>query len=173
VDRYLDFASRTRVLVVSGTVFFGLALVVFPALPVVGGRLIDLPPGYGYEELMALLGDYGERGRWIHALATPSVDTLFPLAYVTFFVGLIRRLRPSSGRLARLPVLLGAVDLCENAQITAMLLLYPAVPRALVESASLFTLTKHGLTAASVLAVLFAGVVAWMDRRRGGARAAP
>jgi len=138
---------------------------VFPALPVVGGRLIDLLPGYGYTELMTLLADYGERGRRIHALATPTVDTLFPAVYVTFFAGLIRRFRPAARRLVMLPLILGGIDLCENAQITAMLLLYPDVPRALVCSASLFTLTKHGLTLASVGTVAATGVAAWRASR--------
>ncbi|RMF24189.1 MAG: hypothetical protein D6760_03905 [Deltaproteobacteria bacterium] len=137
-------------LVASGALMAVLAVVFF-ALPVVGGHLIDQMYGYSYERLMSVLADYGERGRHVHLLATPTVDLLFPLAYVTFFGGAIRRLAGPASALALVPVVLGAVDLGENLHIIAMLSLYPDVPRALVASASCFTVVKHGLTLLTLL----------------------
>ena len=162
MGKFFDSAARTPVLIGSGAVMVALAAVFF-ALPVVGGRLIDQMYGYSYERLMTVLADYGERGRHVHMIATPTVDLLFPLAYVTFFAGAIRRLTGADSALALVPVVLGAVDLGENVQIVAMLSLYPEIPRALVASASCCTVVKHGLT---LLTLLVLARSAWARWRR-------
>ncbi len=142
-NRYFRFASRTPVLL--GTLVGVLAwvLLVFPSLPI-GGPLLDVTAGYSYPELVAAMQTYGASGRRVYALASPTVDTAFPVLYVTLFSGLLTRLRPSDAWtwLAWIPVLAGLWDLCENAQITAMLLMYPAVGETQVAWASFFTHVK-------------------------------
>ncbi len=168
LKRYLEFASRTPILIASG-VGMVLTMVAFGALPIIGGELIDGLPGYTYAEIMAKLEGYGPDGRRIHAIASPTLDTLFPIVYVTFFAGLIHRLRPTPIVLALVPIVLGTWDLFENAQITAMNLTYPEVSESLVSSASFFTRVKYVLIQLSLLSVLVAAALAVYHRLRPGA----
>jgi len=88
--------------------------------------------------------EYGPEGRRVYAWASPTLDTLFPIVYVSFFAGLIYRCRPTERLwwLAFIPVAAGIVDLGENIQITAMLIQYPDVSPAQAAGASLFTQIK-------------------------------
>ncbi len=142
-ERYFRFASRTPVLLISGAGALLWLLLVFPSLPI-NGELLDVRAGYSYGELMCAMEQYGADGRRAYAWASPTVDTAFPMLYVTFFCGLLMRLRPSDGWawLAWIPLFAGLWDLCENAQITAMLLMYPDISETQVAWASFFTHLK-------------------------------
>jgi hypothetical protein len=141
--RYFAFAARTPVLLTSLALALLILFGVFPALPI-GAELLDVRDGYSYPELIAAMQQYGASGRRVYALASPTVDTLFPASYVTFFCGLLYRLRPLEGLwvVAWVPLFAGIWDLCENAQITAMLLMYPALGETQVAWASFFTHVK-------------------------------
>ena len=158
----LEFASRTWVL---GSTFTA-SLVLFAAISAVpiGGELLDARFGYGYGEAMAALAEYGEQGRRVYAVASSTLDTLLPLAYVAFLAGLIHRLRPLP-RLwpcALLPVVVGVADLCENAQIVVMLIQFPDVAPMQVAAASFATKLKV-YAAVPVMAVVsaFAAIALW------------
>lgn len=160
-QKFFEFAAGTRPLLISFTGVLLMLLVVFPALPV-NDELIDLKLHYTLADIEAAMRQYGPKGRAVYALASPTLDTVFPLLYVTFFAGLIYRLRPTQHLwfLAFIPVVAGLWDLCENAQITAMLLQYPELSARQVATASFFTSIKHLLGAvyeltALVLLVLF------------------
>ena len=116
---------------------------VFPLLPV-DGELLDYKTSYSHEEAMAAMEEYGDRGRRIYAWASPTLDTLFPVVYVSFFAGLIYRCRPTEHLwwLALVPVVAGIVDLGENAQITLMLIQYSGVSPGQAAAASAFTQLK-------------------------------
>lgn len=143
LDRYFRFASRTPVLVISGAGVLVWLLLVFPSLPI-NGDVLDVRAGYSYAELVRTMEQYGAQGRRAYAWASPTVDAAFPMLYVTLFCGLLTRLRPSDGWawLAWIPVFAGVWDLCENAQITAMLLMYPDISETQVAWASFFTHVK-------------------------------
>ena len=171
-NRYFRFASRTPVLLATGTGVLVWLLLVFPSLPI-GGDVLDIRAGYGFAEFQAAMEQYGAAGRRVYAWSSPTLDTIFPALYVTLFVGLLVRLRPSDGWtwLAWIPVFAGVWDLCENAQITAMLLMYPDVGPTQVAWASFFTYMKNVWigpayqlpTVALVLAALIRG--RWRRRR--------
>ena len=117
---------------------------------------------------------YGEKGRQTYAWSAATLDTLLPLVYASFLAGTIYRLRPTerSWRLAWLPLAAGALDLCENVQITIMLIGYPDVSAGQVASASLFTMSKsYALLLSLVLAVALAIAAAVRRSRRGPDRA--
>ena len=171
MNRYFAFAGATWTLAVTflGTLAF--LFVVFPALPI-GGVMLDLMPSYTHAEAMAAMESYGASGRSVYAVASPTLDTLFPLVYVTLFAGLIHRFRWSdrTAFLAWIPVVAGIVDLGENVQITAMLLSYPNVGEAQVAAASAFTTVKGWLGPAyqllAVALLVLAGIRALMRRVR-------
>ena len=143
MTRYFVFASRIPVLCTTlvGTLVW--MFLVFPALPL-GADMLDVRLGYSWQELGEAMEQYGASGRALYAWASPTLDTVFPMLYVTLFAGILTRFAPrDSWRvLAWLPVLAGAWDLCENAQITAMLLMYPDITPTQVEVASFFTRIK-------------------------------
>lgn len=169
-NRYFQFASRTPVLwCTAGGVIVWL-LLVFPSLPI-GGPMLDMTAGYSYPELVAAMESYGVSGRRVYAWASPTVDTAFPILYVTFFSGLLTRLRPSDRWtwLAWIPVFAGFWDLCENAQIITILLMYPAVGETQVAWASFFTHVKTlyiGLTyQLPTVALVFIALARWCAQR--------
>ena len=146
--KYFEFASGTKPLLISFAGVLLMVLWVFPSLPI-GGEMIDLKLSYDLAAIQHAMLQYGAHGRAVYALASPTLDTLFPLLYVTFFAGLLYRFR-SNERLwlaAFIPLVAGVWDLCENAQITAMLLQYPEISVRQVAVASFFTSTKHVLSA--------------------------
>ena len=121
----------------------------------------------------AAMEQYGAAGRRVYAWSSPTLDTIFPALYVTLFVGLLVRLRPSDGWtwLAWIPVFAGVWDLCENAQITAMLLMYPDVGPTQVAWASFFTYMKNvwigpAYQLPAVALVRAALIRGWWRRRR-------
>jgi len=166
--KYFEFASGTKPLLISFAGVLLMVLWVFPSLPI-GGEMIDLKLSYDLAAIQQSMLQYGASGRAIYALASPTVDTLFPVLYVTFFSGLLYRFRPNE-RLwltAFIPVVAGLWDLCENAQITAMLLQYPELSTRQVAVASFFTSTKHVLSGAyEVAAVVF--LLIYVFRRFSG-----
>ena len=126
--KYFEFASGTKPLLISFAGVLLMVLWVFPSLPI-GGEMIDLKLSYDLAAIEHAMAQYGASGRAVYALASPTIDTLFPVLYVTFFAGLLYRFRPNE-RLwlaAFVPLVAGVWDLCENAQITAMLLQYPVL----------------------------------------------
>ncbi len=170
---YFEFAAKTPILIATFIGIFVLVAFVFPVLPV-GGELLDLKPGYSQAEVFAAMEEYGADGRRLYAWMSPTLDTLFPLIYVTFFAGVIYRFRLTEKLwvLAFIPVVAGIWDLCENAQITAMLIQYPDISESQVGLASTFTQIKssvfgpiYQLLALALL--LIAGVRFLIGRIRG------
>ena len=160
MNRYFTFAGRTWTLAVTFLATLAFLFAVFPALAI-GGTMLDVMPGYSHTEAMAAMEGYGASGRSVYATASLTLDTLFPLVYVTLFSGLIHRFRWSdrTAFLAWIPVVAGIVDLGENVQIVAMLFSYPNVGEAQVAVASAFTTVKgwlgpvYQLLAVALLAV--------------------
>jgi hypothetical protein len=150
---YFEFVSRTPVLIFSFVMTWAFLNVIFPQF---AGDLASLDvrtDGYDYAEVVAAMEGYGEAGRRIYAWVSPTLDTLFPLAYVSLYAGVLYRFAPNDRlrALAYVPVIGGFVDLAENMQITAMLVQYPDISIAQVDWANRFTLTKFIFTRLSLL----------------------
>jgi hypothetical protein len=145
---YFEFASGTTPLLISFAGVLLMVLWVFPSLPI-NGEMIDLKLSYDLAAIQRAMLQYGAHGRTVYAIASPTLDTLFPMLYVTFFAGLLYRFRPNDKLwlAAFVPLVAGIWDLCENAQIIAMLLQYPELSVRQVAVASFFTSTKHILGA--------------------------
>ena len=166
---YFEFAGRTPTLLASFVATVALVFLVFPNLPI-NGEMLDLKPGYSYDEAMASMEGYGPDGRTTYVWASMLLDTLLPLVYATLFAGLIHRFRPTEGTwwLAFLPVAAGIWDLLENVQITAMLVGYPDVGPSQVAWASTFTTVKAYMGPVYVL--LGIGLLLVATARRAFAR---
>ena len=118
--------------------------------------------GYTLANVLAAMEGYGEIGRSRYALISFSLDTLFPICYVSFYTGAIYRFAPHKQLrlLAYLPLIGGAFDLGENTQIIAMLLQYTDISLMQAEWANRFTLIKLGFSRASM--VLAFAAFAWV-----------
>ena len=170
VQRLVEFAARTPVLITTAAVAIALLVFAFPALPL-GGELLDARFGYSHADVNAAMSAYGEQGRRVYVWASLTLDTLLPIAYAGLLAGLLYRLRPRDGLwpLTPVPVAAGLLDLSENAQIVAMLIGYPGVSSAQVALASLFTQAKTCALLAAVAMVAVFGVLA-LGRRWTGSR---
>ena len=144
MKRYFEFAERTSVLLTTLVMVVLILFFVFPILPI-NGELLDEKTSYSYEEAIHALEAYGVDGRPVYLWVSLLLDTLFPIAYATFFAGLIYRFRVTEGTwwLAYVPIFGGAWDLMENIQISSMLVMYPNVTEMQVAWASGFTQVKH------------------------------
>ncbi|MDA7797409.1 hypothetical protein N9A24_06095, partial [Gammaproteobacteria bacterium] len=78
-------------------------------------------------EVQARFEIYGADGRRLYALASVSLDLLFPISYSCFFIGIIIRLVESNilKWLVVIPMMLASVDLLENIQFCIMLNQFP------------------------------------------------
>ena len=155
---YLESVSTTPTLLATLLSTLILVVAVFPALPI-GGELLDVKPGYSYQEATTALEGYGAEGRRVYAWSSATLDTLLPIAYASLLAGLVYRFRPAERlwTLAYLPIAAGVLDLCENVQIILLLVGYPDVSAPQVASASLFTLSKgYALSACVVMAAILA-----------------
>lgn len=166
---YFEFAAATTPLIVTFIGVMLMMLLIFPALPL-NAEMIDLKLHYSLTDIQVAMTQYGPQGRAVYALASPTLDTLFPVLYVTFFAGLLYRFRPTERLwvMAFIPVVAGVWDLCENAQITAMLLQFPDLSARQVAAASFFTTAKHVLSAVYALTALVFLLMYFVRRLKQG-----
>ena len=159
----------TRPPVMLGSFVLTVALFLcFPLVPI-GGEMLDVRTGgYALDEAMAALDGYGAAGRRAHLVASLTLDTLLPLAYVTFLAGVIYRWRHTDrwGWLALVPVVAGLVDLGENLQVVGLLLSYPALGATQVAAASAFTVAKSIMFVAAIAIAVIVAAVALVSRAR-------
>ena len=125
-----------------------------------GAQILDVLPGYDLALIEKNFLIYGEDGRVLYAWASLTLDLLFPICYVVFFIGLILLLAGYSFSrwLVILPCLLGAIDLIENIQICLMLNQYPYISIAQVEIANTTTIVKHSLTIILYACIIFLSI---------------
>ncbi len=170
MHRYLEFVSRTPVLIVS-LVLAVLLGATFPALPI-GGEMLDVRQGYDHGEVVTAMEQYGEEGRRVYVWASASLDTLFPIAACSLLAGFIFRLRPNErlGTLAFVPIAGALFDFGENILIMAMLVGYPDIATTQVAAAATFTQLKWLAINASFLLVVGFGATALFRRMRKARR---
>ncbi len=170
VKRYLNFVSQSPVLWMNFILLNVITFGIFKMLPDLDGLLIDLQFSYDHAALMAILTDIGAKGRATYLWAN-LVDMVFPVFYGGFFAGFLYRFRAREGLwvLALVPIVLAVVDWGENLQIRAMLLAFPDIDAANVDTASLFTTSKHILSRTMILLFSLTGLTAlvrhWQGRR--------
>lgn len=167
---YFDFVSDTKILLTTFGLTWLFLLVIFPQLAGDIESLDVRTDGYDYVEAMAALEAFGEAGRARYAWISPTLDTLFPICYVSFYAGVLYRFAPHEKlrALAYLPLCGGVFDLGENIQIVTMLLQYPDISIAQVEWANRFTLTKFAFARSSLVLGLI--VLIWAAANYGWQR---
>jgi hypothetical protein len=122
--------------------------------------------GYTVESLNGLLADFGAKGREIY-LSFQYKDFTYPLIYSTLLAGLFIRVKPPRRLLFMvfLPWVAALTDFAENLMLRKIVTDFPVTDAALVQTASLFTVTKWSLIFISVSAIILIKVVNLVRRR--------
>lgn len=115
---YFEFVSQTKILLASFGLTWLFLLVIFPQLAGDTESLDVRLDGYDYAEAMAALEAFGEAGRARYAWISPTLDTLFPICYVSFYAGVLYRFAPHEKMkaLAYLPVFGGFLTLARTSK---------------------------------------------------------
>lgn len=167
-DRYLGFVSQPKII---------LALIVANVLVVLGFQwtlphvyevgMLDMQPSYDLTQVLNLMEAYGADGRQAYAIVSPTLDTLFPIVYVSLMIGVTVWSKPNWKFLIYLPILAGLVDLAENAQITIMLLQFPELTESQVAMASMATGAKALIFRLAALVMIGTLILKGIDKIRG------
>lgn len=125
-----------------------------------GAQILDVLPRYNLNEVEKYFLIYGEEGRRLYAWASLSLDLLFPVCYMTLFIGLILLLTGSNifRWLIILPIMLGVIDITENIQICFMLIQYPEITDVQVNLASSTTSFKHYITNSTLVCIILLSI---------------
>lgn len=159
--------------VATQAIYLVMVLVTLPRLAALAGGLhpFDLMPrGYDYSHAQDFLAAIGAGGRRYYLSRQIPLDLIYPAMFMITYSGIWLWLYEKSGLtsgftrvFAGLPVIAALADYLENTLIVAMLVKFPALSAALVDYASLATVTKSVATAGYfiALACLLAVTVFW------------
>lgn len=155
----LRFSTGKTVLlffIILNMVYVFMLLVTIPAITELAGgtKIFDmLPGGYDLEYARNLLTALGEEGRSVYLQQQIPADmfypSLFAIGYSLLLAFFLKKLVPENSRwflLCWIPLIAGLADYLENFAIIKMLLNYDALNKAMVQTASIFTLIKSSTT---------------------------
>jgi len=101
--------------------------IVIPLLPYnVGNYLLDLSFGFNREDVANAFNNLGERGKELHLYVSLLLDTVFPIIYISFHLGIYHYSNYKNNFIYSVPLLTGAFDLMENIQC-AMIMSIPSI----------------------------------------------
>ena len=128
-----------------------------------GAPLLDMRPGYTPDDVYHLFDMLGQSGRGAYLRLLWTIDLLLPALFCLFLSSAIRRgaFRASQS----IPLLAAVCDYAENIMVTILLLRYPMHEPALVQLASVFTVTKLLLYASGLLLAIGGFLVRVVNRR--------
>lgn len=154
-------------------VFFGFALVVFPAFDAVNGMPEDVTPldirfVYDADTVAAVLAELGEGGRAAYLRSLLIADIAWPLVYgstlaLTIAWGFVGS--AWQRRLISLPLLAVLWDLAENTLVSIQIVRFPSFTRWLATVGSGVSAVKWVFAIAATVAGLVALVLGWRRRQ--------
>ena len=128
-----------------------------------GAPLLDMRPGYTPDDAYRLFDILGQFGRGAYLRLLWTIDLLLPALFSLFLTSAIRRGAFPASR--SIPLLAAMCDYAENIMFTVLLLRYPLREPALVQLASVFTVTKLVLYASGLLLAIGGFLVPVVSRR--------
>ena len=124
---YLNFISKKKsqitifiLLNICGLIFFLLPHDIF-------ANMLDLRFSYNEEIVKQSFVLIGEDGRQLYFFSALIIDTIYPLLYVSLFVGAYYRLFEENAFLFIFPLTAGLFDILENIQVSLLLTDFPAL----------------------------------------------
>ena len=119
-------------------------------------NMLDLRFGFNYSDVLYTVNSLGEEGRETCLLASLILDTIFPILYVSFFLGIYSFLEIKRNVWYLLPVLVGISDILENIQISLIMVAsVPEISNEQIFFASFSNQVKWILCSISLIILLF------------------
>ena len=158
ISKYLHLVSSTKsqiiifiLLNICGLIFFLLPHNIF-------SNMLDLELFYSKENVIENVSTMGPDGRSIYVLSSLLLDTVYPILYLSLFLGAYFKLFRSSKVIRLVPITAFSFDILENLQITRLNLNFPNISETLVYLSSMTTSLKWAAIAITV-SVLIYGIV--------------
>ena len=158
ISKYLHLVSSTKsqitifiLLNICGLIFFLLPHNIF-------SNMLDLELFYSKENVVENFSTMGPDGRSIYVLSSLLLDTVYPILYLSLFLGAYFKLFKSSKAILLVPIIAFSFDILENLQITRMNLNFPNISETHVYLSSMTTSLKWAAIAITV-SVLIYGII--------------
>ena len=157
ISKYLHLVSSTKsqiiifiLLNICGLIFFLLPHNIF-------SNMLDLELFYTKENVVENFSIMGPDGRSIYVLSSLLIDTVYPILYLSLFLGAYFKLFRSSKAILLVPIIAFSFDILENLQITRLNLNFPNINETYVYLSSMTTSLKW-IAIAITVSVLIYGI---------------
>ena len=104
--------------------------------------MLDLELFYNKENVIENFSTMGPDGRSIYVLSSLLLDTVYPILYLSLFLGAYSKLFRSSRAILLVPITAFSFDILENLQITRLNLNFPNINETHVYLSSMTTSLK-------------------------------
>ena len=158
ISKYLHLVSSTKsqitifiLLNICGLIFFLLPHNIF-------SNMLDLEFFYSKENVIENFSTMGPDGRSIYVLSSLLLDTVYPILYLSLFLGAYFKLFRSSKAILLVPIIAFSFDILENLQITRLNLNFPNINETYVYLSSMTTSLKW-IAIAITVSVLMYGII--------------
>ena len=119
-------SSKALLLVLFSSIIISLFIII-PMLPyAVGQNLLDLKFGFQRDDVELTFSILGVEGKRLSIFVSLILDTIFPIVYVSFHLGIYHYSNYKNNFIYLVPLLTGAFDLMENIQC-AMIMSIPSI----------------------------------------------
>ena len=142
ISKYLNLVSSTKSQI---TIFILLNIcgLIFILLPYnIFSNMLDLELFYSKENVVENFSIMGPDGRSIYVFSSLLIDTVYPILYLSLFLGAYFKLFRSSKAILLVPVTAFSFDILENLQITRLNLNFPNINETHVYLSSMTTSLK-------------------------------
>ena len=126
---------------------------IFQNLPFdVFDNMLDLKYGYSSNDVENVFNILGLEGRQIYVLSALILDTIFPILYVNFFIGIRYLLKLNRFSFVIVLILIGVIDILENIQIAIIMSAesFNLVTNSQIYLSSITTIAKWSLIVLSI-----------------------
>ena len=119
-------SSKALLLVLFSSIIISLFIII-PMLPyAVGQNLLDLKFGFQRDDVELTFSILGVEGKRLSIFVSLILDTIFPIVYVSFHLGIYHYSNYKNNLIYSVPLLTGSFDLMENIQC-AMIMSIPSI----------------------------------------------
>ena len=119
-------SSKALLLVFFSSIIISLFIII-PMLPyAVGQNLLDLKFGFQRDDVELTFSILGVEGKRLSIFVSLILDTIFPIVYVSFHLGIYHYSNYKNNLIYSVPLLTGSFDLMENIQC-AMIMSIPSI----------------------------------------------
>ena len=158
ISKYLELVSTNKSQI---TIFVLLNIcgLIFLLLPYnIFENMLDLELFYSKETVVKNFSAMGSEGRSIYILSSLLLDTVYPILYLSLFLGAYFKLFKGSKAILLIPITAFSFDILENIQITNLNLNFPNINEIHVYLSSTATSFKW-FAIIITISVLFYGII--------------